>query len=92
MLDVGQNQKNREIIMSKRIKLSRIRPRIKLPDNYWKTNPDSFAKIENEMKRQRQALPEAEVIDCLMQDGWTFAEIMEMRSRLKGDSIFKCWN
>lgn len=58
----------------------------------WKIDLDLFTKMEREASRQRDSLPEAEAIEWLMQNGYSFEETMEMRSRLKGDCRFKCWN
>lgn len=58
----------------------------------WKTDPDLYHKMEQETNKQRHSLPEAEVIETLMQDGYTFKELMELKRNLKGDSKFKCWN
>jgi hypothetical protein len=58
----------------------------------WKIDLGLFTKMEREANKQRDSLPEAEVIEWCMQRGCTFEEIMEMRSRLKGDSSFTCWN
>lgn len=58
----------------------------------WKIDLDLFTKMEREASRQRDSLPEAEVIEWFFQNGHTFEEAMEIRSRLKGDCRFKCWN
>jgi hypothetical protein len=64
---------------------------IECPD-LWKIDLELFTKASLESDRQRDSLPEPEVIEWMMQHGYTFEEIIEMRSELKGDSRFKCWN
>jgi hypothetical protein len=58
----------------------------------WKNDLELFTKIDHEINRQLHALPEAEVIEWWFQHGYSFQEITKMRSRLKGDCIFNCWN